>query len=85
LVLSNAEFNGRNANSILAMITTAARSSWPSDLAIADLSSAGLPRACVLRWKIFTLPNDLIQRRIGSLSASDRSTVSAMHRSVFGP
>ena len=69
LVLSSAAFNRSNGHSIFAMITTAARSIWASDISISDLKSAGLNRPCVLRWKVFTLPNEIILRRAGRLGA----------------
>ena len=62
------------------MITTAGRTRWLSDVEISDLGAAGLPRACVVRLKLFTLPNEIILRRAGALSDVDRdklkSTVS---------
>jgi hypothetical protein len=57
------------------MITAAVRSRWPSDVQISDLAAAGLNRACVLGWKVFTLPNEIILRRAGALSAEDRARV----------
>ena len=57
LVLSRRTFNRSSGHSICAMITTAGRTRWPSDVTIDDLAAAGLPRACVVRWKLFTLPS----------------------------
>jgi mRNA interferase MazF len=80
LILSHAAFNGSHRHSICAMITTGARSSWPSDVAIEDLKLAGLNRPCVVRWKLFTLPNEFILRRAGKLASRDRDkVVSAVH------
>ena len=53
------------ADTLLAMITTAGHSSWPSDYAIEDLRPTGLRIACVVRWKLFTLDNRVLGRRIG--------------------
>lgn len=75
VVLSRQVFNRVNGHSICAMITTASRTSWPSDVAIADLSTAGLARPCVVRWKVFTLPNEIILRLAGSLGDADRLKV----------
>ncbi len=72
LVLSSAVFNSAHANSQLAMITTAAASTWPSDYALVDWEGAGLTHPCHVRWKIFTLDNRLLVRRVGSLSKRDR-------------
>ena len=45
---------------------------WPSDIALVDLEAAGLMTPCILRWRLTTLPNDLILRALGRLSAVDR-------------
>jgi mRNA interferase MazF len=83
LVLSRATFNEAHRHSICAMITTAARSKWPSDVAIEDLKPAGLNRPCVVRWKLFTLPNDLILRRAGKLASQDRDKVISAVRTIL--
>jgi mRNA interferase MazF len=76
LVLSSGEFN-RAGHSILAMVTTKAHHPWPGDVSIGDLEPAGLKVACVVRLKVFTLDNRLIERQLGQLSEHDRSTVGA--------
>jgi mRNA interferase MazF len=53
------------------MITTAAHTRWPSDYAIRDLQPTGLKVACVVRWKLFTLDNRALDRRIGRLGEPD--------------
>jgi mRNA interferase MazF len=77
LILSQTEFNESHRHSICAMITTAARSNWPSDITIHDLGRAGLNHACVIRWKLFTLPNEIILKRLGNLAERDRQNVIA--------
>jgi mRNA interferase MazF len=84
LVLSSESFNADNDHSVLVMITTAAGSSWPSDLAIADGDAAGLMRRSVIRWKLFTLPNRIILRRLGALADKDRSAVKRSARGFLG-
>jgi mRNA interferase MazF len=83
LVLSQATFNKSHGHSVCAMITTAARSNWPSDIAIKDLRPAGLNRPCVIRWKLFTLPNDYILRRAGKLAPGDQDKVVSAARNIF--
>lgn len=83
LVLSNEEFNADNDHTILAMITTGSGSSWPSDMEISDGDSAGLRHRSVIRWKLFTLPNQTILRRIGELGTADRQTVTKTTRKSF--
>ena len=83
LVLSYGTFNTGHGHSVCAMITAAAQSKWASDIAIEDLKAAGLNRPCVIRWKIFTLPNTLILRRAGELAMRDREHVVAAARSIL--
>jgi len=83
LVMSHTTFNEAHGHSICAMITTAARSKWRSDVAIEDLKLAGLNRPCVVRWKLFTLPNDLILKCAGKLSSQDRGNVIAAARTIL--
>lgn len=80
LVLSNEAFNGPNGNTIVAMVTTAERSDWPSDIVLTDNQSAGLFHPSRVRMKLFTIPNELVARRIGSLAAADRKAVRAAIR-----
>ena len=72
LVLSVPIFNRQNGHTLLAMVTTAERTRWPSDYPIHDLGPTGLRVGCVVRWKLFTLDNRALQRRIGHLSERDR-------------
>jgi mRNA interferase MazF len=81
-ILSARSFNAANGHSICAMITTAMAIRWPSDHTISDLEAAGLPRPCVLRWKLFTLPNTLILKRAGILAAADRDRIAEAARNV---
>ena len=83
VVLSRRDFNQASGHSICAMITTASRTNWPSDFAIADIVSAGLPRACVMRWKVFTLPNTVILRQVGAFGDQDRQSLIAAARQVL--
>jgi mRNA interferase MazF len=83
IVLSNRTFNGSHGHSICAMVTTAVHSRWPSDIAISDLAAAGLPRACIIRWKLFTLPNETILRQAGKLAEGDRSRLVTAARTVM--
>ena len=75
LVLSGELFNAGNGHSILAMITTAARTNWPSDIELSARADAGLDHRSVVRWKLFTLPNDLIVRQLGKLAGKDKAAV----------
>jgi mRNA interferase MazF len=71
-VFSGRTFNEANGHSVVAMITAAKETSWPSDIWIDDLQSAGLLVPCVARLCFQTMPNDMIARSIGKLAALDR-------------
>lgn len=75
LVLSHKRFN-RQGHTILAMITSAAHSSWPGDVRLSGLKEAGLVRPCIVRLKLFTLDNRFIERIGGRLTGADRARVS---------
>lgn len=72
VVMSSRAFNTANGATLVAMITTAKASIWPSDIVLGDLADAGLTTPCILRWRLTTLPNALILRALGRLSAIDR-------------
>jgi mRNA-degrading endonuclease toxin of MazEF toxin-antitoxin module len=84
LVLSGPSFNMEHRHLVASMITTGARSRWPSDHDIADLASTGLAHPSVVRWKVFTLPFTIIGRRIGALSRADREAVEIKVRAILG-
>jgi mRNA interferase MazF len=75
LVLSTSSFNREAGHTVLAMITTKHQPAWPGDVAIRDLERSGLPLSCVVRLKLFTLDNRLMQRRLGHLAEDDRRRV----------
>jgi len=76
LVLSQVNsFNKRIAHSVLAMITSASNSDWPLDIEIEDIDAAGLPYASIVRMKLFTLDDQLVIRKAGSLSTKDQEAV----------
>ena len=81
LVVSPKSFN-RHGHSLMAMITSSSRP-WPGDSPLKDLHSAGLSTACLVRLKLFTLDNRLIVRRIGQLSADDRSRVAIEVKAIL--
>ncbi|MEM9136370.1 MAG: type II toxin-antitoxin system PemK/MazF family toxin [Cyanobacteria bacterium P01_F01_bin.42] len=75
LVLSSANFNDSSRHGVMAMITTASRSMWPLDVIIRDMQDAGLTHPSLIRMKLFTLDQKLIQRKIGGLSERDQISV----------
>ena len=72
LVVSQEEFNTKNGATILCMITSATNSEWLGDIIIHNLKQAGLSKHCVIRFKLFTLQNNLILNICGHLSKADQ-------------
>jgi mRNA interferase MazF len=84
LVLSTSGFNRGNHHTVLAMITRAAHTRWPSDHVIRDLGAAGLLHASVVRGKLFTLDNRIIARRVGRLEREDRDACVESMATILG-
>ena len=74
LVVSSASFNRAHEQSILAMITSVG-GDWPSDVALQDWREADLRVPCKVRFKLFTLDDKLIVRKLGTLSKRDGERV----------
>ena len=75
LVLSKPAFQEQSGHLLLAMVTSARNSQWPTDWQIKDLQAAGLPQPCVVRFKLFTLDQSLLIGSLGALSEADRRGV----------
>ena len=85
LVVSRPEALGNPiGQSVLAMITSAGHSRWPLDVPLADLARAGLPSPSVVRMKLFTLDDRLVERSIGRLAQADATPVAAALARLFG-
>ena len=76
VVVSSTEFNKAHERKILAMVTSAT-ARWESDLALQDWRQAGLHVSCWVRFKLFTLDEDLILRKAGTLSMRDGEAIKA--------
>ena len=74
LALSGRDFNAAG-HTVMSMITSRSHRSWPGDVVVADLARAGLPAACLVRLKLFTIDNRLIRRLAGELGEPDRAAV----------
>jgi mRNA interferase MazF len=77
LILSTSSFGESSGHSVMAMITSAEHAAWPHDVRIDDRESAGLPVACVIRMKLFTLDHRLIHARLGRLAETEHKSVRA--------
>lgn len=83
LVLSDIVLNMPLHRSVMAMITTASHSPWILDVAIADLASAGLKAASVVRMKLFTLDDSIVVKQIGVLAQTDKLAVQKTLQQLF--
>jgi mRNA interferase MazF len=81
-VLSSRAFNHGSGHSLMAQITKAKQSTWPGDFRIGTVE-AGLPEECIVRMKLFTIDNRLIQRRAGRLNAADQEQMRSGLRQVM--
>ena len=85
LVVSRPEALGTTVGqSVLAMITSAAHSRWPLDVTLTDLAAAGLPAPSVVRMKLFTLDDGLVERRAGTLASEDAAAMRAALARLLG-
>ncbi len=75
LVLSKPAFQEQSGHLLLAMVTSARNSQWPTDWQIQDLQASGLPQPCVIRFKLFTLDQSLLIGSLGALSEVDQQGV----------
>ena len=75
LVLSKPAFQEQSGHLLLAMVTSARNSQWPTDWQIQDLQAAGLHQPCVVRFKVFTPDQRLLIGSLGALSEADRQGV----------
>jgi mRNA interferase MazF len=85
LVVSRPDALGAHiGHSVLAMITSAGHSRWPLDVPVSDLVCAGLPAPSVVRMKLFTLDDRLVERAVGTLCPDDAGRVADSPGCLFG-
>ena len=65
------------------MITTSGHSPWALDMEINDLETAGINSPSKVRFKLFTIDNNLIVKKVGSLGKSDRLEIISKIKSIF--
>ena len=71
LVISNNPEGENDNHLVLAMVTSAKRSRWESDIILQEWQHAGLRAESIVRWKIFTIEDELIKKKRGNLSTND--------------
>ncbi|MFS6828237.1 type II toxin-antitoxin system PemK/MazF family toxin [Cyanobium sp. ATX-6F1] len=84
VVLSDPSFQRSTGHLLLAMVTSAKQSQWPLDWPINDLEAAGLPQPCLVRFKLFSLDERFILKRLGALSTADGNGVTTQMGALLG-
>jgi mRNA interferase MazF len=75
LVIAGKDSEGSHRLLWLAMITSAANQGWHGDVAISDLSEAGLPVPSVVRPAKLATIEERDADRVGRLPTADRSAI----------
>jgi len=75
VILNNSNYQIKTNHLILAMITSAKNSDWENDLQIKEIESTGLKTDCVIRYKIFSLDERIILKKIGTISEKEQKQV----------
>ncbi len=83
LVVSAPHFQSNSGHVVLAIVTSDMNSSWPLDWAIQEMKGTGLPKPCVVRFKLFSLDERLILNNLGALASRDRSGVAECLRQLL--
>jgi mRNA interferase MazF len=72
LILNNKDYQIKTNHLILAMITSAKNTQWINDFEIKELENTGLKTNCVIRYKVFSLDERIILKKIGFISANEQ-------------
>lgn len=75
LVINKPEYQCKTGHVILLMITSSGNNVWYSDVTVTDMEATGLKTPSVVRFKMFSLDERLIIKKIGYLSKSDKIKV----------
>ena len=75
LIVSDEKYQSVTNHCILCMITSAKHTSWNNDIPIINTRDTGLSKPSKIRFKVFSLPIDLIIETIGVLNEIEILTV----------
>lgn len=75
LIVSDEKYQSVTNHCILCMITSAKHTSWNNDIPIINTRDTGLSMPSKIRFKVFSLPIDLIIETIGVLNEIEILTV----------
>lgn len=77
LVVAAGDLQARHSLVWVLMITSADNCGWPTDVAVTDLATAGLPAPSVVRTAKIAVIDSRDAERLGTLPIADRAAVSA--------
>jgi len=83
LIISNTEYQEVNKHIVLLMVTSAKHNAWKYDIPITCLEEAGLKAASIIRFKMFSIDERIIVKKIGALSLIDSEQVEKAIRNIF--
>jgi mRNA interferase MazF len=75
LIINLPEYQISSSHVVLLMITSAKNSDWENDIIIEDLQSTGLPNDSVIRFKVFSLDEKFVLKKLGILTDIDRQKI----------
>lgn len=83
LVVSSQKYNQNTGCTILAMITSAKKSSFWNDYKIKDYHDTNLQGDCLIRMKLFTLDNRLLKTKVGVLNKIDAANIKKILNNIL--
>lgn len=83
IVLNNRNYQIKTNHLILAMITSAKNSRWENDFEIKEIESTGLKTNCFIRYKIFSLDERLILKKVGTISDNEKNIIKKDFLNLF--
>jgi mRNA interferase MazF len=84
IVVSRPEIYGETQHFIGVMVTRAAGSAWPLDVAVTDCGRANLREGSIVRMKLFTIAESIAGPCIGRINDQTLAEVSRNLQSVLG-
>lgn len=76
--------DGHETGTYIGTMITTSKQRWKHDVAVQNLAYTGLDMACNMRMKWVSIDRSLIIKRIGTLSAEDRSALQKAIVSMIG-
>ena len=84
VVLSVEAYHASRLDTVIVALTTNTRDSYYGDCNLNDWRAAGLPKPTKAKGVIQTMERQMIERRLGTLSAADLNSVKQSLRDILG-